>query len=98
MEHTKGPWEVDSLAELVSSTANYTVICEMWYGGRASSSEIKANANLISAAPDMYKALNEIIQLNRRTAHDKYGDEEKAESWACVKVARKALDKAEGKS
>jgi len=37
-------------------------------------------------------ALNKIIEMNRQTALDKYGDAEKAESWACVSFARSALD------
>jgi len=37
-------------------------------------------------------ALKRIILLNRQTAKDKYGDAEKAEEWACVKIARNALN------
>lgn len=37
------------------------------------------------------KALDTIIRLNRQTAHDKYGDSNQAESWACVKTCREAL-------
>lgn len=39
------------------------------------------------------QALNRIIEWNRQTAQDKYGDPEKAESWACVVEARAALRK-----
>lgn len=37
------------------------------------------------------QALEEIIEMNRQQATDQYGDAEKAEGWACVKIARKAL-------
>jgi len=36
-------------------------------------------------------ALKKIIQMNRQQAIDQYGDAEKAETWSCVIVARKAL-------
>jgi hypothetical protein len=29
--------------------------------------------------------------MNRQHAHDQYGDANKAESWACILVAREAL-------
>lgn len=36
-------------------------------------------------------ALTKIIEMNRQHAQDQYGDANKAESWACVTVAREAL-------
>lgn len=36
-------------------------------------------------------AVNDVIDYQRREARDKYGDAEKAESWACVKRLRAAL-------
>lgn len=39
----------------------------------------------------MKTALLVIISMNRGTAKDQYGDPEKAEEWACVKTARKAI-------
>lgn len=53
-----------------------------------------ANAKLIAAAPELLEALEEIIEMNRQTALDQYGDAEKAESWSCVTIARKAIKKA----
>ena len=32
-----------------------------------------------------------VIEFNRQQAEDQYGDREKAEAWACVKVLREAL-------
>ena len=37
------------------------------------------------------QALEKIIEMNRQTAQDKYGDPEKAERWSCVTVAREGL-------
>lgn len=53
-----------------------------------------ANAKLAIAAPVLLKALEKIVEMNRQHAEDEYGDAEKAESWACVTVARKAINKA----
>jgi hypothetical protein len=39
----------------------------------------------------MRVALEEIITYNRNAAEDQHGDPERAEHWACVKTARKAL-------
>jgi hypothetical protein len=39
-------------------------------------------------------ALEKIIEMNRQYAHDKYGDAERAETMACVTVAREALREA----
>jgi len=60
--------------------------------------EAKANARLIAAAPEMFDALQKIIEMNLQHAQDQFGDAEKAEHWACVVVARAALSKATGES
>lgn len=39
------------------------------------------------------KALETIIGFNRQQALDQYGNAEKAETWACIKVAREAINK-----
>lgn len=40
---------------------------------------------------EIVEALEKIIAMNLQTAHDKYGDTSKAETWACVITARQAL-------
>lgn len=50
-----------------------------------------ATANLFAASPDLYDALEHIIELNRQTAIHQYGDAEKSNNWACVIIAREAL-------
>ena len=37
-------------------------------------------------------ALLKIIEMNRQHAEDQYGDPDKAESWACIRVAREAME------
>lgn len=39
-------------------------------------------------------ALEKIIEMNRQYALDKYGDAERAETMACVTLAREALQQA----
>ena len=36
-------------------------------------------------------ALEQIIQFNRDHANEQYGDANKCETWACVRVAREAM-------
>jgi hypothetical protein len=40
----------------------------------------------------LIEALQEIIGFNRDEAGHRYGDSDKAENWACVKVARAAIN------
>jgi hypothetical protein len=44
-----------------------------------------------NTAQQLEAALKAIIAMNQQHAHDQFGDANKAESWACIKVARKAL-------
>lgn len=37
-------------------------------------------------------ACEKVIEFNRQRAKDEYGDAEKAESWACVRTLRAALN------
>lgn len=46
----------------------------------------------------LLEALEKIIEMNRTTANDKFGDSEQAERWACVIVARAAIAKATGEA
>lgn len=43
---------------------------------------------------ELVEALEKIIQMNKQHADDQYGDSSKADSWACVVVARTALSNA----
>lgn len=43
---------------------------------------------------ELLAACERVIELNRCTAFDKYGDEDQAELWACVRILRAAIAKA----
>ncbi|NTU99086.1 hypothetical protein HGA64_03715 [Candidatus Falkowbacteria bacterium] len=47
---------------------------------------------------DLLEALERIVEFNRQTARDKYGDPNVAETWACVITARAAIAKAKGEA
>ena len=57
----------------------------------ASESKNKKIIRLHNRIHKLTVGLEKIIEMNRREAKDRYGDEDKAESWACVKVARESL-------
>jgi hypothetical protein len=50
-----------------------------------------AIAECVSMLEQMAGALEKINAMNYQTAIDQYGDKNKAESWACVRVANEAL-------
>jgi hypothetical protein len=54
-------------------------------------------ASLVSSSKEarikeLEEGLNTIISYNLQEAQDRYGDKTKAEQWACVVAARKALN------
>lgn len=53
------------------------------------SPELVANARLIAAAPDLLEALKACVTM--------YGDENPDDDWTCIKLARAAIAKAEGR-
>ena len=83
---TKGKWEAKNLFNNWIITDNKDNVLNI--------RDNEANAKLMAAAPELLEALEEIIEMNRQTALDQYGDAEKAESWSCVTIARKAIKKA----
>lgn len=89
--HTPGPWSVGGSAGLVNQISILPCIGVVYGAG----DEIKANAALIAAAPDMYEALKDLV--------DDICDREDVDSPSCnpgrksaVKWARAALAKARG--
>lgn len=94
---TPGPWRVlstESLASVsvYSSTTSYS-IAAVWakrgrfHPTRASWEEARANARLISAAPDLWEALSEVLED---------GYVMRSMKPAVLAKARAALDKADG--
>jgi hypothetical protein len=41
----------------------------------------------------LIEAASKVIEMNRQHAEDQYGDANKAESWACVRILREAIAK-----
>ena len=103
-KHTPGPWEFGPnhsstglAGQLVVRPAGEFPHGE-WVAdvGSMYDDHREANARLIAAAPDLLKALEKIIEMNRQWALDQYGDATKAENMDCVRVARAAITKATG--
>lgn len=102
---TPGPWvvEIDYDTEIeicadVRPDGDYISIATI----ENDSKKAKANANLISAAPDLYNALKIFIRANARSCSS---CEEMGESWCSdcpIDIAKheavKALMKADGKA
>lgn len=57
--HTPGPWSVGAPTGLVNQISILPCIGVVYGAG----DEIKANAALIAAAPDMYEALKEVLRV-----------------------------------
>lgn len=53
--------------------------------------KVEAKIQLQQQNQKMREALEKIIDMNRTEALHRYGDPDKAENWACVKVARESL-------
>lgn len=94
-EHTKGPWHIGPETVLRPTMTIYSRpfglgdICEVYPKGE----EGKANARLISAAPELLEALEEVVA--EATAYEaRHG--EMRRPW--VRKARAAIAKAKGES
>jgi len=72
---TKGPWHVANTSlRVVHVTSARGLTAEALIGYAASQGEGEANGRLISAAPEMYEALNESLQfLETLHTEDAYG-------------------------
>lgn len=95
MKHTAGPWNAHyAPAESMSDGREGYVITREGYGGcfavvrGALGRSDEANARLIAAAPDMYEALERIVEVGRFTHNTR--------NYA-ADIARAALAKAEGR-
>jgi hypothetical protein len=89
-QHTPGPWKAEGWENLVVNSADgYTMTLAA--GGKwAVLSELKANARLIAAAPDLLAALREVAGL--------WEDSDKTNGLAEImaRSARAAIAKAMG--
>tara|TARA_R110000822_G_scaffold108961_1_gene238660 strand:- start:958 stop:1278 length:321 start_codon:yes stop_codon:yes gene_type:complete len=101
-EHTKGPWITEGWENLVVNSADGYAICgeltvreirtmTLAAGGKdACLDELKANACLIAAAPELLAALYELVKYDEGTSEEgTYGSE-------VMERCRAAISKAEG--
>ena len=104
---TKGPWSIRRSfgAAYVTdnikggSVALIQCLSKPSQGPRRSSSEIEANASLISAAPDLYEALEKIV-IDEENRRKKLKDNSPAAQFCDKRLgkARVALAKAKGET
>ena len=99
IKFTKGPWKmVENSWEYTTIYSNDSEICTLNINDATEDNEIElsqvmeANAHLIAAAPDLYEALEEIINSEWMVTHDWGGDRN-----SVMEKGRKALAKARGK-
>jgi len=88
--HTQGPWKAEGWGNLVVNSAEGYTITLAAGGKDACLDELKANARLIAAAPDLLANLKELIR---------YISDEFSASHALThraNEAREAIAKAEG--
>lgn len=101
-QHTPGPWTIEQYGagdSLVVHSDADTRVCFMATPGLLGSlPNIKANARLIAAAPDMLAAIKVVDDVETaRLRHVGLNDEGIAEH-PVVKMLRAAIAKAEGRS
>jgi hypothetical protein len=92
---TKGPWRANKNRAITAGDATIGNACQS-FGVTANGSfhvtekDAEANANLIAAAPDLYKALDRCLNFIANT------ESEMGETLESGDVARAALAKARG--
>jgi hypothetical protein len=87
-KHTPGPWKAEGWENLVVNSADGHTMTLAAGGNWADLAELKANARLIAAAPDLLAAL--VAMLNR------YGDKSAFPMCDASISARAAIAKAKG--
>lgn len=102
-QHTPGPWSVADRRDGDCSTVTSPTgpVCKTYWTHRVP--EMRANAHLIAAAPEMHAALqqclaNALHRLRRaKTYVDAEGSPSKADVQAEIDAIRAAITKAEGR-
>lgn len=80
MKHTPGPWHNEKHRSGYSITADidqYIADAHEWTGGSKDCATSMANAHLIAAAPEMFDALENIIQADSARGCMTQGDFDK---------------------
>ncbi len=90
-KHTPGPWVVDDVYNLITAD-NGNVEIAACHSGRGA--DAKANAQLISAAPELLEALKGFV-LNK--AHLSVDDHFNGPFRRLLELSEQLIEKAEGK-
>ena len=77
--------------ETIKQFSHYLAGVEVIYTDKAVECCEDYAASKEARIKELEEGLNTIIGYNLQEAHDRYGDKNKAEQWACVVAARKAL-------
>jgi hypothetical protein len=91
MNHTQGPWDYESFALSEEIVSNDKVIATVYSRHCTFPEEMRANARLIAAAPDLLEALQELYHLI-----DSAHDGERVFTTEMQKKAKAAIAKATG--
>jgi len=103
MEYTKGEWEAEQSysGDFLVKVGEFrpTVICHTRQDiSRIDYDEMRANANLMAAAPDMYEALRDVLLLHGKDFDKLHRGVGGTTFWGkSLLAAVNALAKAEGK-
>ena len=90
--HTSGHWTIDATRDnTIDIRANGCRIAMLDEQERITADELKANANLISAAPDLFYALTRLLKTVEHLVL-----EEDEIYWPSIQNARDIIAKAKG--
>jgi N-acetyl-anhydromuramyl-L-alanine amidase AmpD len=64
LKHTPGPWEFNGGRQVVFQDSERYKDCDLWDIQYEDESEMKANAKLIAAAPELLEALKIMLEDN----------------------------------
>lgn len=89
-QHTPGPWSLDASWEKNEITAGKFHIAEVGESVRFSEPEARANARLISAAPELLEALKALLAHEGEIEYSGIGTESDSDALEEAKKAAKA--------
>ena len=96
MKHTPGPWRAlfgETITIIDANRHTLAIVTNISHFKRRERGEVEANARIITAAPEMYKALAHIAEYwNREQTEESMVDA----LWHIINVAYEAIEKAEG--
>ncbi len=94
-KHTPGPWVVTDYGEIKNAEKldRGDYVCRLPFQSefeRQEMPEASANARILSAAIDMYEALQRIVDVHENGTY-------KGQMFSAIAHAKQAIDKAEGR-